>query len=166
MEKLFTILFGNNMKSIIPPPIKTAISDKKGIVEVIWHQFFIGIFKLFSQPSYGYKTCSINIAGITGAYETDYKWISDRDFSHFYFTITPKTKISVNNASITLVFPDSENFINLPMKVSNVKISLLNGTEVMDSRITSIDENGKIIIPNVILTRFTIKINGSFIKTF
>ena len=154
------------MKSIIPPPIKNAISDKAGIVDIVWNQFFMGLYKLFSQPSYGFKNCSINIVGISGAYETDYKWISDRDFSHFYIIIKPKTKIAVNNASITLVFPSSENFINLPMKVSNLKISLLNGTEVMDSRITSIDENGKIIIPNVILTRFTIQINGSFIKSF
>jgi len=167
MEKLYTTQYGNNMQSIIPPPIKLAISEfKTGIVNVVWNQFFMGLYKLFSQPSYGYKNCSINVTGITGGYETDYKWISDRDFVHFYITITPTTKMAINNASVLVAFPNSENFDDTPIKVSNVSISLLNGNEVMDSRTTSVDEDGRIIIPNAILTRFTLKINGSFIKSF
>lgn len=156
------------MKSLIEPPIKIPISDNKsgGLVNIIWHNFFLGLYRLFSQPNYGYKNCSISISGISGSYETDYKWISDRDFIHFYITITPTplTKIGIKDAKAIISFDGDIN--DKPLKVSNISISLLQGNEVKDFRIVSIDENGQILIPNAILTRFTIKINGSFIKAF
>jgi hypothetical protein len=158
------------MQSIIQPPIKIPISDYKagGIVNVIWNQFFIGLYKLFSQPSYGYKDCTISVDGISGEYETDYKWISDRDFIHFYITITPTplTKIGIKDAKAIISFNGNETVNDKPLKVSNISISLLDGNIVKDFRTTSIDESGQILIPNAVLTRFTVKINGTFIKAF
>ena len=156
------------MISLIPPPIKTAISEfRSGIVTIVWHQFFLGMYRLFSQPSYGAKICTFQITGITGDYTTDYKWISDRDFVHFVVTITPSagTKIGIKDASILPVLSNTA-IDNKPTKITNVEVTLLDGSTIKDFRLTSIDTNGLILIPNSILTRYTLKISGNFMITF
>lgn len=147
----------------MPPPIKIAIADiKSGIVDIVWTQFFLGIYRMFSQPSYGSKNCTFTITGITGNYTTDYTFITDREFVHFNITITPDSaKMAIKNATILPVFDTNEK----PTKINNVMISLLEGSTVKDFRLASVDTNGVIKIPNSILTRYTLKINGSFIKT-
>lgn len=153
------------MNSIIPPPIKLAIADiKSGIVDIVWTQFFLGIYRMFSQPSYGSKGCTFTITGITGTYTTDYSVVTDRDFVHFNYTITPNTgtKMAIKNATMLPVFDNNQN----PLKINNVMISLLEESTIKDFRLASVDTNGVIKIPNSILTRYTLKINGTFIKTF
>ena len=151
--------------SLIPPPSHTAMIDlKTGMVNVVWLQFFLQLFKDFSQPSYGPNNVSFVVTGITGNYSTDSNFITDRDFVHFNYTITPDTgtKMSIKDATFLPVFATNEK----PLKITNVLITLLDGPNVKDSRTMSVDENGLIRIPNSTLTGYILKISGSFVKLF
>lgn len=150
---------------LIPPPIKVPMIDlKTGIVDIVWMQFFMQLYHDFSQPSYGPNNVSFVITGITGSYTTDSNFITDRDFVHFNYTITPATgtKLAINDATFLPVFATNEK----PLKITNVLITLLDGSTVKDSRTTNVDATGLIAIPNSTLTGYTIKISGSFVKTF
>lgn len=154
------------MQNIIPPPIKNVLINSQKFVDNIWNQFFLGIYKLFSQPNYGSKPCTFSISGITGSYTTDYKWITDRDFVHFYITLVPTTSFVLTNATILPVLTNSENFDDTPLNLSNIQISLFTGTTIKDFRNILMDSTGSIKLPDVTSTSYSILVSGVFIKSF
>ncbi len=151
------------MAGLTTPPIKEPISNKFGIVGIIWFAFFQSIYRLFSQPIYGSKVVTFTITGVTGSYTTSYKWITDRDFVHFYIRITPTTSITLTSANILPVM-NLPNFSDAPLNPSIVDIALVSGSLLVDSRQGLITSTG-IVLPNL-TTTYSVLISGTYIKTF
>lgn len=147
------------INGIQPVPLIQPVTEDSGIISKLWKQFFLGLQRLFSQPSYGSKSVNPTYTGFTGVRALASNWITDREFVHFNLEITPTAPLTLASASLSGL-PDR------PLGPTNLVLNLLNGTVISASYNIVYTSDGLLRLPNLGPTTDHLVISGSFMRAF